>query len=262
MGNGVEPASISWIRPRDPWMIDRAAVQPDPAVFLGMAADVEQAAAESASADEMFLRLEDLGVMMRIDPDVVPTMAKVPTLARWELDLLRTVDDVIRLGHIRGVERGRLLMDGGEVRVADDAVVVHAAARGLPVRPPVPIWRPEAITVQPVRAGFPCFGAALTGYVEATRDSDEDKNRICPPSVYSDNPNGWGRMQALGYRATQAFMSEPDIRRWAHGVALNPARIPPGSAHTPALADALDRLGTYAEPGTVRMAQFGELAAP
>ena len=28
---------------------------------------------------------------------------------------------------------------------------------------------PDAITLQPVRAGFPCFGAALVGYVEATR---------------------------------------------------------------------------------------------
>lgn len=33
--NGVEPERIIWVRPRDPWMLNRAVVQPDPAVALG-----------------------------------------------------------------------------------------------------------------------------------------------------------------------------------------------------------------------------------
>ena len=55
------------------------------------------------------------------------------------------------------------------MRVADDAVVVHCAADGLKNPPLISVWRPEDITVQPVRAGFPCFSAAVIGYVEATR---------------------------------------------------------------------------------------------
>lgn len=171
-------------------MINRAVVQPDPAVFLGMAADVEQAAADAASVEEMFLQLEGAGVMLRIDPTVTPTMAKVPTLAEWELARLRTVTDVVRRGHLRRVEPGRLVLTEGQVNVAEDAVVVHAAAPGPPVCPPVPIWGPETITPQPVRAGFPCFGAALVGCVEATIDgTEEDKNRLCPPSPYSNTPS-------------------------------------------------------------------------
>ena len=37
--SGVDPDSICWVRPREPWMFDRAVLQPDPAVFIGMAAD-------------------------------------------------------------------------------------------------------------------------------------------------------------------------------------------------------------------------------
>src|SRR5262249_7426197 len=37
--NGVPPDRIVWIRPRDPWMLNRAVVQPDPVVALGMAAE-------------------------------------------------------------------------------------------------------------------------------------------------------------------------------------------------------------------------------
>ena len=41
--NGVEPDAICWVRPREPWMLDRAVVQPDPVVFLGTAADITAA---------------------------------------------------------------------------------------------------------------------------------------------------------------------------------------------------------------------------
>src|SRR5690348_7517716 len=46
LSRGVDPDSVCWVRPRDPWMFNRAVVQPDPAIFLGMAADIMQAAEE------------------------------------------------------------------------------------------------------------------------------------------------------------------------------------------------------------------------
>jgi hypothetical protein len=222
-------------------MLDRAVVQPEPATFIAMAADVLDAAARATSADDFFLRLEDAGVMLRIDRSVTPTMAKVPTIAQWEIDRLRTIEHVVRLGHVRHVERGRLLLDDGEVAVADDAVVVHCAAAGLRYQPLVPIWRPDAITLQPVRAGFPCFGAALAGFVEATIADDDEKNRYCPPSPFADTPPGWARMQLLGARSARAFGSHPAIKAWADTVLLNPSRIPPDRAGDPALTAALDR---------------------
>ena len=69
LANGVAPDRIVWVRPRDPWMLDRAVVQPDPAVALGAAADTMAAAAEAESLDELFLRLEAAGVMLRIDTE-------------------------------------------------------------------------------------------------------------------------------------------------------------------------------------------------
>lgn len=159
-------------------MFNRVVVQPDPAVFLGMVADTMAAAAAAVSLQDLFLRLEAAGIMLRIDRSVAPTMAKTPTLATWELDQLRTVQQVVRLGHVRRVEPGRITLDEGSVGVAKDAAVVHCAASGLKYPPSVPIWRPSAITLQPIRSGFPCFGAAFAGYVEATRDDDAEKNRL------------------------------------------------------------------------------------
>ncbi len=165
----------------------------------------------------------------------------------------------MRHGHLAAVERGRLVFaDGTVVRVADDAVVVHCAADALRNPPLVPVWSPATITLQPVRAGFPCFGAALTGYVEATRADDAEKNRLCPPSRYGNSLAQWADMNVRGTRAAQAFGAEPDIAAWAHGVALNPARIPPEHPGSPALDAARERLAAATAPG---LAALERLAA-
>ncbi|MCK6209095.1 pyridine nucleotide-disulfide oxidoreductase [Georgenia sp. EYE_87] len=258
LDNGVDPGDICWVRPRDPWMLDRAAVQPDPVVFYGTAADIMQAAEAATSPDEVFLLLEDAGVMLRIDRSVVPTMAKVPTLARWELERLRTIDRVVRLGHLRHVERGRLVLDDGYVAVAPDALVVHCAASGLRYPPLVPVWGRETITVQPIQLGFACFGAALAGYVEATLDDDDVKNRLCPPSPFSDTPADWARQQVLGARAS--LTAEPRIRDWAEAVPLNPARTPPELAGSAAVAAAKNRFRQHVGPGMAKLAQLAGMS--
>lgn len=255
-GRGVDPDAICWVRPRDPWMLNRALVQPDPAIFLGLAADIMQSVATSTSLDEAFLRMEDAGAMLRIDRSVTPTMAKAPTLAEWELEQLRTVEDVVRRGHVRSVSRGRLDLDDGSVGIAADSLVVHCAADGLKNPPIVPVWRPSEITIQPIRAGFPCFGAALVGYVEATRHDDAEKNRVCSPSQFGNSLEQWASMTMLGTRNAQAFSSEPDIAQWAAGVALNPARVPVGSPGSPALDDARARLAEHTGPALERLAEF------
>ena len=256
LAHGTDPGAICWVRPRDPWMLDRARVQPDPAVFLGLAADIIRSVASSSTVDDAFLRMEDAGAMMRIDRSVTPTMAKAPTLAQWELDELRTVEDVVRLGHVRSVGRGRLELDEGSVRIADDALVVHCAADGLKNPPVVPIWRPSDITIQPVRAGFPSLGAALVGYVEATRGDDAEKNRVCGPSNYGNSLQQWASMNLLGTRNARAFSAEPDIKEWADGLALNPARVPPGYAGSAALDEARGTLAEYTAPALAKLAAY------
>ncbi|RYJ00760.1 MAG: hypothetical protein EON52_22940 [Actinomycetales bacterium] len=119
------------------------------------------------------------------------------------------------------------------------------------------------ITLQAIRAGFPCFGAALSGYVEATRpgpEADAEKNRIAPPSSFGNSLEDWARMNVLGFRASAAFNAEPDIKEWADRVALNPARIPPGTVRTPELEDAVERIGRHTGPGVARLAELGGLS--
>jgi hypothetical protein len=243
-------------------MLNRAVVQPDPVVALDLAADTMTAAAAAESLDDLFLRLEAAGAMLRIDPTVVPTMAKTPTLGTWELDLLRSVEHVVRLGHIKRVTSREIVLEGGSVPLPPDSLVVHCAASGLQYPPLVPIWERDAIRLQTSRVGFPCFNAALLGYIEATRDDDRERNRLCPPNTLPDTPENWAWMQVRGTVAARSFGAEPDIAAWANGCALNPARIEPSQREDPQVRTAAARLAEHAEQGLARMAELAHEPLP
>jgi hypothetical protein len=260
--NGLDPDRITWVRPRDPWMLDRAVVQPDPVVAIGLAADTMAAAVEATTPEDLFLRLEAAGVMLRIDRGVFPTMAKAPTLGQWELDLLRTIEHVVRLGHVREVSGSEVVFADGVVRLERGALVVHCAASGLKYPPLVPIWEPASIRLQTTRAGFPCFNAALAGYVEATRDDDRERNRLFPPNLYGNTVTEWTRMQARSAVATRTYGAEPDIAAWANSCALNPARVLPEQREDPPVQAAMARLAEHAPAGAARLAELSGEPVP
>ena len=260
LANGVEASRILWVRPRDPWMLNRAVVQQDPVVALRFVADIMASAMDARSPDEMFLHLEESDAMLRVDPDVVPTMAKTPTLGQWELDRLRTIERVVRLGHIQSVGRGEIVLDRGRVPLAKGALVVHCAASGHAYPPLVPIWGQDKIRLQTIRTGFPCFCAALAGYVEATRDDDRERNRLCPPNTLPDNTTNWCEMVVRGSMAVRKYMAEPDIAAWANQCALNPSRIDEARSGDVDVATASARLANVKETGVQRMAEFAGLS--
>ena len=158
--------------------------------------------------------------------------------------------------------RREIVFDDGSVPLAPDSLVVHCAAAGLQYPPLVPIWGPDQIRLQTIRAGFPCFNAALAGYVEATRADDRERNRLCPPNTLPDSFASWARMQVRGALATRSFGAEPDIAAWANGCALNPARIEPAERDDPAVQAAAARLAEHAERGLARMSELGDEPLP
>ena len=120
-------------------------------------------------------------------------------------------------------------------------------------------WKKNGEVFQTIRVGFPCFCAALAGYVEATRDDDRERNRVCPPNILPDNAASWAEMQVRGTIATRRYGAEPDIAAWANGCALNPVRMEPSQRDDPAVQAAAARLADHVEPGLARMAELAQL---
>ncbi|MEY2427112.1 MAG: hypothetical protein QOI61_2684, partial [Actinomycetota bacterium] len=94
---GVDPDKIEWIRPRDPWVFNRAAFQPLELVgsYMHLQACWVEAAAAAEDGHDFARRLEG-PVLSRIDPTVEPTVFRGPTVSELELDTLRSIERVVR----------------------------------------------------------------------------------------------------------------------------------------------------------------------
>ncbi len=221
---GVPASAIRWIKPREAWWVNRRFQQPHtllPDFYRGTAIQLE-AMAEATSVQDLFARLEAEEFFVRIDPGVAPTMFRGAVISDAELGLLRRIEDVVRLGHVRRIERDAIVLDEGSVPTTAGTLHVHCAARGL-ARPPLrPIFEPGRVTVQPFRWGFPCFQFAMLGVVEATLESDAEKNRLCPPLAYWDAGADYLAAFLAGLANEQARAAYPALQSWAKATRLNP----------------------------------------
>ena len=221
---GVPAAAIRWIKPREAWWLNRRFNQPHtllPDFYRGMAIQLE-AMAQATSIQDLFARLETEGFCLRIDPGVAPTMFRGAVISEGELELLRRIEDVVRLGHVRRIERDEIVLDEGRVPTSERTVHVHCASKGLP-RPPLrPIFEPGRVTVQPFLWGFACYQFAMLGVVEATVESDEEKNRLCPPIPYWDANTDYLSAFLAMLANERARTAYPALANWANETRLNP----------------------------------------
>ncbi len=247
LDNGVEPDRLRWIRPRDAWFYDRRHFQPLDqvgAIMDGIALDAE-AGAEAESIDDLFDRLEASGRLVRIDPSWPARMYRGTMLSARELDALQQIEDVVRLGRVRRIETDRIVLERGEAATSTDVLHVDCTAVGLNNAPAKPIFQPDRIVLQQVRHLSPCFNAALIGFVEAHRDDDADKNRLCPPNPYPTTIADWPRMISRTWRTEGRWLSDPDLSAWVANSRLNLVRALPDHAAEPPVQAAVKRYLTH-----------------
>jgi hypothetical protein len=158
---------------------------------------------------------------------------------------------VVRLGHVRRIEADRIVLERGEVETGSDMLHVDCTALGLRDMPAVPIFQPGRIVLQQIRHLSPSFNAALVGFVEARREEDTDKNRLCAPNSYPRRIQDWPRMVSRTWKTEHQWLSEPDVSRWIAQSRLNLLRALPEHVTEPtvqtALARYLDHVGAAIE---------------
>jgi hypothetical protein len=258
LDNHVDPDRIRWIRPRDQWFYDRRHFQPLDqvgAVMEGLSLDAE-AGAEAANIDDLFERLETTGRLVRIDRSWPATMFRGTMLSGRELDALRQIGDVVRLGHVRRIEADRIVLERGETKTSPGTLHVDCTALGLPNAPATPIFQTDRILLQQVRHLSPCFNAALIGFVEAHRNDDPEKNRLCPPNPYPSSVEDWPRMTRRTWKTEGRWLSEPDLSAWAADSRLNLLRALPDHAAEPPVQAALQRYLNHVTTAVERLASL------
>ena len=255
---GVDPGAICWVRPREPWMLNRALIQPDPVVYLGMVGSMLEAAA--------------LGRVPR--RPVPPPRGRRDHAAHRPLG---HADDgegahARHLGARAAPEhRGRRpprshpapsraagsTWSEGSVSVADDALVVNCAADGLKNPPLVPIWQPSAHHPPAGPRRLP----VLRRRADRVRRGDplrrRHQERAVPPLVVRQLPGRLGPDERPGpperrrvqLRARHQGLGQPRRRS-------TPSRVPPEHAGSAELHGVLERVAARAEPGLARLAEL------
>ena len=180
------------------------------------------AAAVAEDAWDFAHRLEAADVFLRIDLDVEPEAFRGATASATELRSLRSIEDVVRRGRVRHVGADRIILDDGELATEPGHLYVDCTAAGVRATTPRPVFGPGLITLQYVTLGFVPWGAATIGAVEALKDDDEVKNRLCPPVVFSGRVADILRFAEAGMRGTAARAADPDVAAWTEECRAEP----------------------------------------
>jgi hypothetical protein len=225
MDAGVDADSIQWIRTRDPWVFNRASMQPLELVgaYMQLQAHWVEAAAEAVDGADFAHRLEAHDVLMRIDPDVEPVTFRGAIVSSSELESLRTIERVVRSGKVLRVATNSIVMDGGSVATDPGEIFIDCTAAGI--RPTVarPVFTSDRITPQLVTIGIVPWSAATIGYIEASSDDDTHKNRLCIPVVFTGEAADLLHVAFTGMTSLLARGAEPDVAAWTERCRLNPA---------------------------------------
>jgi hypothetical protein len=222
--HGIAPQRLTWIKPRDSWLLDRAAIQPGKQFAKQVLGDFSGQLAsvlEAESLPDLFDRLEAKGSLLRIDTSVDPTMYRCAIVSMAELDALRDIDDVVRMGHVRSIESGRVTLGGGVRDVDGSAVYIDCTADGLGRREPTAVFSDDHISLQTVRTCQPAFSAAVIAHVEAAYPDDDTRNGFCRPVPYPHEPTDWLRMMLTFNQNQLTWFSDPDMMAWVDAARLN-----------------------------------------
>jgi hypothetical protein len=223
-----------------------------PDFMHGSAIQIE-AMALASSVDEIFGRLESEGFCLRIDPDVAPTMFRGAVLSEAELQRLRRIEGVIRMGHVRRIERDAIVLDHGRVPTDDRTVHVHCAARGLSRPPRRAIFEPGRVTIQPFLWGYACYQFAMLGVIEATVEGDEAKNGLCPAVSYWDVNEDYLTAFLATMASTSAMAGHATLATWSKASRLNPTSGIAAHRDDPRVVASRERIRRFALPAAMNL---------
>jgi hypothetical protein len=138
---------------------------------------------------------------------------------------------------------------------------VDCTAAGVPAAPARPLFEPGRITMQYVTMGFASWSGATVGTVEALRDDDAEKNRLCPPAV---PPNDMASV--LGYlhggmSGLVARAAEADLAAWNDECRLNLGRGATDHMDDPRVPESLGSLVSNIGPALENLARLNGAAA-
>lgn len=217
LDNGLPPEALSWVVPRDSWLLNRLQTQPGAAFFehaIGGQADQMAACAQAASIDDLYDRLEACGTLLRIDRTRRPSMFHLATISLGELEVLRRIGNVIRMGRVLSIDAQGLDLEHGRAPLPPGTLCIDCTASAVEPRPAQPIFQGDRLVLQLTRLPLPTFSAALIAYVEAHHDDDATKNRLCGTVPFPWKLEDYPRALLVNMQNQYQWNQDKALRTW------------------------------------------------
>ena len=219
--NDLNPEKISWIMPRDSWILDRAQIQPTLESIGTTLATQIIPGSQSDNIDDFFDKISKAGGLLRIDDNIKPTMYRCSTVTKAELEQLKRVKNIIRKGRVKSIGDAEIILEQGSIATTLETLHIDCAGDGLARRPPTPIFKGQKITLQSVRTCQQVFSAGLLGYVEATYQDDEKKNELCKPVPHPNTDIDFLKNNLADAVNSEQWTKEPGLKNWLQKSRLN-----------------------------------------
>jgi len=259
--NKVDPDKITWIMSRDAWLLDRKTTQPSMEFFeysIGNQANQFEAIAAAESIPDLFKRLEDKGVLVRIDKNVQPKMFHGATISQLELEELRRIKNIVRMGRVQSIETNKIILDKGTIPTSTNHIHVDCSASAISNLEMKPIFTSDVVTPQTVRSYQPVFSAAVIAYVEANYETDKEKNNLCKVVPLPNHDTDWIKMLAAMMMNQFTWGQDKELRNWIKNNRLDGFGqvIAGASKEDEAKQVILKRLKNSVMPAAMKLQQF------
>ena len=261
--NGVSAENVSWVMPRDSWLLDRANIQPGKlfASSIGRSfAQQVEVFATAESVEEALLRIAEQGGLLRFDENVWPTMYRCATVTQAELDQLRRIDHVIRMGRVQRIAADTIHLDEGTVATSGATLHIDCTADGLERRAALPVFDSNKLVLQSVRTCQQVFSAAFIGHVEATYQDEAVKNELCTPVPHPDSALDFFKTSLANNLNAARWGQDAELQTWLQNARLDGFTQQPTEAQAPS-AEQLAMLRTLMENAAPAVANLRKLIA-
>ena len=181
---GVDQRHVTWIISQDVWFLLRDMIFKGETALPGKV-DMTNVLLRHDSVLGAFKELETAGYFGRLDQTREPQKFMGATITTAELSMLRTVQNVVRLGRVTAVRAASLELEKGALPLAPGTLLVDCTADGGGgYRADYDVFAPAHIKLSLALSWFnPSHSAALIAHLEATFADDATKNGFMPHSA-------------------------------------------------------------------------------
>ena len=136
------------------------------------------------------------------------------TVSQMELEELRRIKNVVRMGRVQRIEKDRIVLEQGTIPTSLEHIHVDCSASAITKLDTKPIFQGNLITPQTVKSYQPVFSAAFIAHVDAVYEDEKKKNELCMVVPIPNHDTDWIKVLALFMMNQFNWSQDRDLKNW------------------------------------------------